>query len=258
MNKDHLESIFYTQKLAWLLGDANHDYSKVRVVILAPFTDLRSLQTLIQADKLALEYGAQDLSIHRTGSYTGEVSAKMLSKLGCQYVLAGHTERRKFFGENDEIMLKKATRALEENVKPILCIGELDEEAREHPDFDFLYAQLEPIVKKINSIGKSEVIPFLENVMIAYEPRWAVSNGQTCTPEFLQEVMKGLRERMVEELGEEAAYKIKLLYGGSVNLNTVAPIILQDEVDGILVGKASLNVEDFTKIIRVVSKTIEK
>jgi triosephosphate isomerase len=254
MNLDHLESVFYTQKLAWLLADANHDYSKVGVVLLAPFTDLRSIQTLVQADKMELEYGAQDVSTHRSGSYTGEISAKQLAKLGVTYCLASHTERRKFFAENDEIMLKKATRALEEGIKPILCIGETSEEELPVPDFDFLFGQLDPIVRKINSIGKDEVIPFLENTMIAYEPRWAVSNGLTCTHEFIGRVMSGIRKKMNAEIGEDAASKVHLLYGGSVNLNTVGQIVAQDNVDGVLVGKASLNPEDFSKIVRVVSK----
>jgi triosephosphate isomerase len=257
MNLDHLESIFYVQKLAWLLSDATHDYSAVEVLLLAPFTDLRSIQTLIEADKLPIQYGAQDVSIHRSGSYTGEISARQLAKLGCSYALAGHTERRKFHNEDDEAMLKKATRALEEGIKPILCIGEEDEEPRAEPDFEFLFNQLEPIVKKINSIGKAEVVPFLDNVMIAYEPRWAVSNGHTCSSEFLHKVMAGIRKRIAEEIGEEAAYKIHLLYGGSVNVQNVAEIICHEEVDGVLVGKASLDPENFSKLIRVVSKTVK-
>lgn len=257
MNLDHLEATFYVQKLAWLLNDSNHDYTQTEVVLLVPFTDLRSVQILVEADKLPIEYGAQDVSVHRTGSYTGEISAKQLAKLGSDYVLVAHTERRKYFGENDEIMLKKSTRALEEGIKPILCIGEENEEPLDEPDFDFLFNQLEPIVKKINSIGKSEVVPFLENVMIAYEPRWAVSNGHTCSPEFLGKVMKGIRSKIVAEIGEEAAYKIRLLYGGSVNLNTVANIVADDEVDGVLVGKASLDPDNFAKIVRVVGKVNE-
>lgn len=256
MNLNHLEATFYVQKLAWLLADSGHDYSKVQVVLLAPFTDLRSVQTLVQADKLALQYGAQDVSTYREGAYTGEISAKMLAKLGATYALTAHTERRKYHLENDDIMLKKATRALEEGIKPILCIGEENEEPLERPDFLHLFRQLEPIVAKINSVGKADVIPFLENVIIAYEPRWAVSNGHTCSPEFIQEVMLGIRRKMTEEIGEDAAYKVRLVYGGSVDLKAVSSVITQDEVDGVLVGKAALDAENFSKIIRVINKAI--
>jgi triosephosphate isomerase len=258
MNLDHLEATYYVQKLAWLLDDAGHNYSKVEVLTLVPFTDLRSVQILVQSDKLAITYGSQDVSAHRSGAYTGEISAKQLAKLGCSYALTSHTERRKYHNEDDDVMLKKATRALEEGLKPILCIGELNEEPLEHPDLEFLYSQLDPIVKKINSIGKKEVIPFLENVVIAYEPRWSVSNGNTVSPAFLQEAMKGIREHMTEEIGEEAAYKVRLVYGGSVNINNVASIISQDEVDGVLIGKAALDPEDFSKIIRVVNTVVKK
>jgi triosephosphate isomerase len=179
-----------------------------------------------------------------------------LAKLGVSYSLIGHTERRKYHHEADELILKKATRVLEAGIKPIICIGEEDEEVREHPDFEFLFKQLNPIVQKINSIGKDEVIPFLENVVIAYEPRWSVSNGKTCEPSFLQEALAGIRAHITEELGEVAASKISLVYGGSVNLNSVADLIKEDDVDGLLIGKAALDPESFAKILRLVSKVV--
>jgi triosephosphate isomerase len=256
MNLNHLEMTHYVQKLSWLLDDASHDYAKVEVLLLPSFTNLRSVQLLIQSDKLQLEYGAQDVSSHRTGAHTGEVCAKQLATLGCKYVLTGHTERRKHHGEDDELMMLKATRALEENIKPILCIGELDEEPRETPDFDWLFTQLTPIIQRINKIGKADVIPFLERVVIAYEPRWAVSNGHTCSPEFLQQAMSGLRQKIIAEIGEEAAYGLRLVYGGSVTVNTVGPIVSQNEVDGVLIGKAALEPETFSKIVRVVAKIV--
>jgi triosephosphate isomerase len=258
MNLDHLETIFYVQKLAWLLADSNHNYSEVEVILLPSFTNLRSMQTLVQADKLQLGYGAQNISSYKNGSYTGEISGKQLAKLGVEYSLIAHTERRNLFDENDDLMMLKATRALENNIKPILCIGELDEEPRNEPDFEFLYQQLQPIVKRIESVGKKDVIPFLEKVVIAYEPRWAVSNGKTCTPEYIQKVMSGLRGKIIETIGEEAAYKIRLVYGGSVTLNSIASIIAQSEVDGVLIGKAALDVEQFAKIVRVVNKSCQK
>lgn len=256
MNFDHLETTFYVQKLAWLLDDAAHDYTKVEVIVLPGFTSLRSVQTLVDADKLEIQYGSQDVSSYKKGAYTGDVSAKQLAKLGVSYSLIAHTERRNYYNEDDNLMMLKATRALEENIKPILCIGELDEEPRQSPDFEYLFKQLTPIIKRINSVGKQGVIPFLENVIIAYEPRWAVSNGKTCTPEYIQEVMTGLRKKIIEELGEEAAYRIRLVYGGSVNLNSIGNLIIQDEVDGVLVGKAALDAENFAKMIKVINKVL--
>jgi triosephosphate isomerase len=257
MNFDHLEATHYVQKLSWLLADANHNYSAVQPILLAPFTDLRSIQVVVQGDKLPLLYGAQDVSSYRHGAYTGEISSKQLAKLGCSYVLTSHTERRLYYGENDEVMLKKATRALEDGIKPILCIGEEDEVEREAPDFDHLFGQLEPIVQKINSVGKDNVLPFLENVVIAYEPRWAVGGtgkGGTCSPEFIEQVMSGLRAKISSELGVDAAENVYLVYGGSVSINSVADIVVQENVDGVLVGRASLDPEEFSKIIRVISK----
>jgi triosephosphate isomerase len=257
MNFDHLEMTHYLQKLAWLLYDANHDYTKVQVLLLAPFTALRSIQTLVTADSLPIMYGSQDVSSYRSGAYTGEISAAQLAKLGVSYSLIGHTERRKYHNEDDDLVLKKATRALEVSIKPIICIGEEDEEVREHPDFDFLFRQLNPIVQKINKVGKDDVIPFLENVVIAYEPHWSVSNGKTCTPSFLQDALAGIRAHITEELGEVAANKISLVYGGSVNLNSVAGLITEPDIDGLLIGKAALDPESFAKILRLVSKVVE-
>jgi triosephosphate isomerase len=257
MNLDHLETTHYVQKLVWLLADAYHDYTLTKVLLLAPFTALRSIQTLVQADNMPILYGSQDISSHRNGAYTGEISGAQLKKLGVSYSLIAHTERRKYHNEDNDVMIRKATRALEADIKPIICIGEDVENELEHPDFDLLNAQLDPVVAKINSVGKKDVIPFLENVVIAYEPRWSVSNGNTCSPEFLQEAMSGIRKRIIDEIGEEAAYKIALVYGGSVTLNSVAELITQTEVDGVLIGKAALDPENFAKIIRVVSKVVK-
>lgn len=256
MNFDHLETVLYVQKLSWLLSDNRHNFGDVEVVLLPSFTNLRSTQVLVQADKLELSYGSQNVSSYKSGSYTGEISAKQLSKLGCDYAIVAHTERRNLFNEDDDLMMLKATRCLEEGIKPILCIGELDEEPRTEPDFEFLRLQLTPIIERINQIGKKDVIPFLENVVIAYEPRWAVSNGKTCSSQYIANVMTGLREQISSEIGEEAAYKIRLVYGGSVNLNTVAQIVEHNEVDGVLVGKSALDPENFAKIVRVVNKLV--
>lgn len=256
MNFNHLEMTQYVQKLSWLLRDSGHDFSKVEVVLLPSFTNLRSVQVMVDADKLDFEYGAQDISMHKDGSFTGEISARQLKSLGVTYSLVSHTERRNLHCEDDVVMMRKATKALEYGIKPIICIGEIDEEPREVPDFEFLHGQLRPIINRINSIGKNDVIPFLENNVIAYEPRWAVANGHPCSPNFINEVMTGLRSYIADEIGVDNAYKIRLVYGGSVNLKNIGEIVGQNEVDGVLVGKAALDSENFSKMIRVARKTI--
>ncbi|MDR2082610.1 MAG: triose-phosphate isomerase [Candidatus Ancillula trichonymphae] len=258
MNFDHLEMTHYVQKLVWLLYDANHDYTKVQVLLLAPFTTLRSIQTLVTTDSLPILYGSQDVSSYGSGAYTGEISALQLAKLGVSYSLIGHTDRRKYHHEEDEVVLEKATRALEAGIKPIICIGEESEEPREHPDFEFLFKQLNLVVQKISRIGKGDVIPFLKKVVVAYEPRWSVSNGKTCNSSFLQEALAGIRAHIAEELGEVAANKISLVYGGSVNLNSVTDLISEEDVDGLLIGKAALDPGSFAKILRLVSKVVGK
>jgi triosephosphate isomerase (TIM) len=240
MNLNHLEAIALTQKLAFSLPEKL--LNDVEVVVLPPFVDIRSVQTLIDGDKLLLGYGAQDLSPHMNGAYTGDVSGSMLAKLGCQYVVVGHSERRAYHHEDDELVAAKVKAALTNDMSPILCVGEgLDvREAGGHVDhsctqLDAALAGLKP--------------DQVEKVVIAYEPIWAIGTGKTATPEDAQEVIAALRRRIADKYGNTAD-RVRILYGGSVKAANIAAIMAQPDVDGALVGGASIDAEEFVRICR--------
>jgi triosephosphate isomerase (TIM) len=240
MNLNHLEAIALTQKLAFslpekLLGD-------VEVVVLPPFVDLRSVQTLIDGDKLLIGYGAQDLSPHVNGAYTGDVSGSMLAKLGCQYVVVGHSERRAYHHEDDELVAAKLKAALTNDIAPILCVGEgLDvREAGGHVAHSC--AQLDAALKGL----KPDQV---EKVVVAYEPIWAIGTGKTASPEDAQEMTAALRNRIADKHGNTAD-RVRILYGGSVKAANIAAIMAQPDVDGALVGGASIDADEFVRICR--------
>lgn len=241
MNVNHLEAIALVQKIAFALNDA--DYDAVDVVVLPPFTDLRSVQTLIDADGYRIEFGAQDVSAHDKGAYTGEVSAAMLAKLGCSYVAVGHSERREYHQESSELVSVKARAALAHDITPIICVGEgLDvRQAGEH--LPFTVGQLR---ESIAGLTESE----LERIVVAYEPVWAIGTGEVATPEDAQEVCGALREFLAEEVSAAIAESTRILYGGSVKVTNIAGIMAQPDVDGALIGGASLDPEEFVGIVR--------
>jgi triosephosphate isomerase len=241
MNLNHLEAISLVQKLAFSLNE--RQLTDVEVVVLPPYTDLRSVQTLVDGDKLLLGYGAQDLSAHAAGAYTGEISGAMLAKLGCQYVVVGHSERRQYHGEDDALVNAKAKAALANDITPIVCIGEgLDvREALGH--VDHCRGQLDG---GLAGLTAAEV----ERIVIAYEPVWAIGTGRTATPEDAQEVCGAIRARIAETHGKGTADAVRILYGGSVKGSNIAAIMAQADVDGALVGGASLDAEDFVTIVR--------
>lgn len=241
MNVNHLEAIALVQKVAFALNDA--DYDAVDVVVLPPFTDLRSVQTLIDADGYRIEFGAQDVSAHDKGAYTGEVSAAMLAKLGCSYVAVGHSERREYHQESSELVSAKARAALAHDITPIICVGEgLDvRQAGEH--LPFTVGQLR---ESIAALTESE----LERIVVAYEPVWAIGTGEVATPEDAQEVCGALREFLAEEVSAAIAESTRILYGGSVKVTNIAGIMAQPDVDGALIGGASLDPEEFVGIVR--------
>lgn len=242
MNFNHLQAIAFVQKLAWTLKDVKHDFEQVEVAVFPPFTDIRSVQTIIQADKLELEYGAQDLSEHDSGAYTGDISGEFIKTLGARYALVGHSERRMIHGEDDTICRAKVNAALRHDLVPILCVGEsLEErEASENPA-DVSIAQLKAAL--------ADVKPGTE-IVIAYEPVWAIGTGQVATAEQAQEVCAALRGALAELLGGETAAATRVLYGGSVKPGNVASIMREPDIDGALIGGASLSIEDFSAIIR--------
>ena len=243
MNLDHQEAIATVQKLAWTLKDAKHDYSSVEVVVCAPFTDLRSVQTLVDGDKLEVKYAAQDVSKHESGAYTGEISASMLSKLGCSYVVIGHSERREYHHESDELINDKVRAAFGKGVTPILCVGEGLEIRKAGEHVAHTLAQVEA---GLADVSKEQA----KQVVIAYEPVWAIGTGEVATPEDAQEVCGAIRRLLAEVYDDEVAAATRVLYGGSVKSSNVADIMAKPDVDGALVGGASLDPEEFAKIAR--------
>lgn len=241
MNLDHLQSIAFVQKLAWSLRDAKHPFSEVEVAVFPPFTDLRSVQTLIAADKLHLGYGAQDLSVHDSGAYTGEISGAFLSALECRYVLVGHSERRQYHHEDDTVVAAKTAAALKHGLVPVVCVGETAEDLEEHGPSAVPVAQLTAI---LDAVGPDS------DIVVAYEPVWAIGSGQAATPEQAQQVCAALRATISEAWGEDAAARTRILYGGSVKAANIAGFMAHRDVDGALVGGASLDVDEFSAIAR--------
>ncbi len=241
MNLNHLEAIAHTQKLAFALADK--DYEAVEVAVLVPFTDLRSVQTLIEGDKLKIKYGAQDLSAHDSGAFTGEVSGPMLSKLGCTYVAVGHSERRQYHNESDEVCNAKVKAAYRHGMTPILCVGEGLDIRRAGQQVQYTLNQIDGALKDIPAEQA-------ESIVIAYEPVWAIGTGEVATPEDAQEVCGAIRGRLAELYSQELADAVRIQYGGSVKSGNVSAIMAQPDVDGALVGGAALDADEFVKIVR--------
>lgn len=241
MHLDHLQSIAFVQKLAWNLKDAGHRFTDVEVAIFPPFTDIRSLQTLIQADKLLLTYGAQDLSAHDFGAYTGEISGQFLSKLDCKYVIVGHSERRLMHGETDEDVTKKTLAALKNGLIPLICVGETAEDREKFGPSGVPVSQLSAVLSQIDDSA---------DIVVAYEPVWAIGSGQAATAEQAENVSAELRRVVQEKCGAQRAEATRILYGGSVKAQNISGFMQQPNVDGALVGGASLDLDEFSSIVR--------
>jgi triosephosphate isomerase len=243
MNQNHQEAVVLLQKLASTLADKKHDYTKAEVVVLPPYTDLRSVQTVVDGDRLQIRYGAQDVSFNENGAYTGEISATMLSKLGCSYVVVGHSERREFHAETDEVVNAKAKKAIEQKMTPIVCVGEGLDVRREGRQVEHTLAQLDGSLAGLKPAQVAELV-------VAYEPVWAIGTGEVATPDDAQEVCSAIRGRITETYGEAAGAAVRVLYGGSVKAANVAGIMDKSDVDGCLVGGASLQADEFGGICR--------
>ena len=243
MNLNHQEAVVLVQKLAWTLSDKRHDYGKVEVAVLPPFTDIRSVQTLVDGDRLSIKYGAQDVSVHESGAYTGEISGGMLAKLGCSYVTVGHSERRQFHAESDELVAAKAKAALAAKITPIVCVGEGLEIRKEGTHVPYCTAQ---VVGSLAGLTAKQVA----GLVIAYEPVWAIGTGEVATPEDAQEVCAAIRAQVKESYGADVADAVRIQYGGSVKAANVAGIMAQPDIDGCLVGGASLQADEFGGICR--------
>ena len=241
---DHSSGTHLVQKLDWTLKDAKHDFSAVEVAVLPSHTSLRSVQTLIEGDRLQLALGAQDLSQHDSGAYTGEVSGAQLAKLGVRYVAVGHSERRQYHGEDDAVVAAKVQAALRHGLVPIVCVGEALEVRKEGRHVEHTTAQ---VLAALEGLSAEQVAA----LVLAYEPVWAIGTGEVATPEDAQEVCGALRERLAGRFGPETAERVRILYGGSVKAASTAGILAGADIDGALVGGASLDADEFAQICRI-------
>lgn len=240
MNLNHLEAISVVQKLTFALPKEYFD--KIDVAVIPPFTDLRSVQTLVDGDKLAVTYGAQDVSEHESGAFTGEISAAMLKKLGCTWVVVGHSERREMHLENDAKVAAKAKATLDAGMSPIICVGEHLEirEAGDHVEF---------VVKQLRGSLDGLSTEEIARSVIAYEPVWAIGTGKVASSADAQEVCGAIRAELANIADEDTANSVRVLYGGSMKVDNAAELVSQPDVDGGLVGGASLDGEAFAKLV---------
>lgn len=242
MNLNHVEAAGLVQKLAWTLTDAKYDPATAEAAVIVPFTDLRTVQTLVEGDRLKLSYGAQDVSVHEKGAYTGEISADMLAKLKCGFVVVGHSERRELHAETDEVVNAKAKAVLAAGMTPIICVGEKLDVRSTNGQVAFVLGQVDQVLAGLS--GEQ-----VGSLVIAYEPVWAIGTGEVATPEDAQEVCGAIRGRVADLVGQQAADAVRIQYGGSVKSSNIAAIMAQPDVDGALVGGASLDAEEFAKIV---------
>lgn len=240
MHRDHLEAIQLVQKLAYHLRE--EDYEGQEVVVCPPFVSLRSVQTLIQSDKLPIGLGAQNCHPEDEGAFTGEVSVPMLARLDVRYVLCGHSERRALFSETDADVAAKVAAVLKHELRPILCVGE-DQAQREAGRAD------EVVVEQLRGSLEGIRLGDPEDLVIAYEPVWAIGTGLTATADDAQQMCATIRAELAERFDEERAVRVRIQYGGSVKPGNVAQLMAQPDVDGALVGGASLSSEDFALIV---------
>jgi triosephosphate isomerase len=242
-NLTHLEAVVLVQRLAWTLQDKKYDPARSEVAVIPPFTGLRSVQTLVDGDQLPIGYGAQDVSAHERGAHSGEVTAAMLAALGCRYVVVGHSERREQHGEDDALVNAKAHRALAAGIAPIVCVGEGPEVRKAGKHVEHVLDQVDGSLADLDADQ-------VAGSVVAYEPVWAIGTGEVATPGDAQEVCAAIRARLGETWGEEVAAAVRMLYGGSVKATNVAALMLEPDVDGALVGGASLQADEFAGICR--------
>ena len=242
MNHNHFEAIQTVQKLAYLVG--KDELEAADVSIHPPFTDIRSVQTVIDSDKLGYGLGAQHCHFEEKGAYTGEVSPVFLAKLGVQYVIAGHSERREVFGETDEIVNKKVAAIQLHGMTPIFCCGETLEEREAGETEAKVLGQVRAGLEGRNPEQVAALV-------IAYEPIWAIGTGRTATSDDAQQVCSSIRACVAEVWGNDAALSVRIQYGGSVKSSNIAELMAQPDIDGALVGGASLDADEFARICKL-------
>ena len=241
MHKDHLEAIQLVQQLVYHL-DAD-DYQRTEIVVIPPFTALRSIQTLIDGDRLDIGLGAQNCHYEAAGAYTGEISPPMLAKLAVRYVVCGHSERRHVFGEDNETVNRKVRAVLAHGMRPILCVGETDEQREAGDAETVVTTQLRAGLEGVDPGQATEVV-------VAYEPVWAIGTGKTALPSDANDMCGHVRRQLAEHFDAETAQQMRVQYGGSVKPGNVAELMRQPELDGALVGGASLKADDYAAICR--------
>lgn len=239
MNLDHLEANHLVQGLAMELKDRDHDFAKCEVLVIPPFTDIRTVQTIVEADALGIKYGAQDVSIHDNGAYTGEISTAMLDKLGVTYVVMGHSERREYHNESDELVGAKARKVLDAGMTPILCCGEALEVRKAGTHVEFVLGQIRAALAGWSAEDVTKIV-------IAYEPIWAIGTGETATAADAQEVCGAIRQALRDDFGDATAEATRVLYGGSANPGNIKELMAQVDIDGALIGGASLKADSFS------------
>ena len=242
MNHNHFEAIQTVQKLAYLVG--KDELEAADVSIHPPFTDIRSVQTVIDSDKLGYGLGAQHCHWEEKGAFTGEVSPVFLQKLGVQYVICGHSERREIFGETDEMVNKKVASIQAHGMTPIMCCGETLEEREAGATESKVVGQV-----KAGLAGRTS--QQIAALVIAYEPIWAIGTGRTATSDDAQQVCAAIRACVHEIAGAEAAASVRIQYGGSVKGSNIAELIAMPDIDGALVGGASLDADEFARICKL-------
>jgi triosephosphate isomerase len=241
MHHTHLEAIQVVQKLSYRLEDK--DYDRVDVVVCPAFTALRSVQTTIDGDKLKIQLGAQNCYWEPRGAFTGEVSAPMLAKLNVQYVIVGHSERRELFGETNEMVAKKARAVLANGMTPIICVGETLEEHDDGHTHEKCTSQVEAAIGGLSGDDVAKCI-------VAYEPIWAIGTGRNATPDDANATISVIRGHVRDRVGADVAAGLRILYGGSVKPGNIAELMAQPEIDGGLVGGASLDPDEFARVVR--------
>ena len=241
MNQNHFEAIQCVQKLAYLVG--KDDFASVDVSVHPPFTDIRSVQTLIDADYLKFLLGAQHCHFEDKGAFTGEVAPVFLAKLSVKYVICGHSERRELFAETDETVQKKVSAVLSNKMIPIVCVGETLAEREENKTLEKVIGQLR--------VGLAKLTPEqAATIVVAYEPIWAIGTGKTATTADAQEVCHAIRQEIGVLFGAETAAAVRIQYGGSVKAANIAELMRQTDIDGALVGGASLDPDEFARIVQ--------
>ncbi len=240
MHHNHFEAIQTIQKLAYALN--SDDYRHVEVSVHPPFTDLRSVQTVLQADNVPVRLGAQDCHSEDAGAFTGEVSAAMLAKLDVSYVIVGHSERRSLFGEGDEVVNAKARAVLRHGMVPIVCVGETVDQRRAGEAHEVVAAQLAGSLEGLDSEAVGDLV-------VAYEPVWAIGTGETATPKDAQDMCAHVRSLARQQWGSAVADGLRIQYGGSVKPSNAPDLMAQPDIDGALVGGASLDAADFARIV---------